>query len=372
MSALGIYVDEEHCWMGNQKGSVYVLDHKGKMLRKYEMPDGVMALVGDAAWMYAGCNNGNVYDMTGEAPRLAYEIKKGVAIDWIDIRDGLLGVSNNDGKVTLIDPESQVLWTHKGKDGRWTIRIDEKRVYHGDDDWVVAYDRVTGKRVWAAKTGDILFGWQTGGSVFVGTADDTVVRLAKKDGKRECVYKCESSIPSCATTPDGERVFAGEANGNLDCFDAAGKRLWSLPTGCGTALSMQYHEGKVFIVTGSGVFACIDVSDAAIKKAKAGKVPRTRVLKAPRTKAIKVSRKVETTRSAGNGVVLECVRDGSKLRLHVVSRGYHKDWFVQFPRDIRVEGARYVVDEVREATQGGFYRALGKIRRLVGDNGRRR
>ena len=57
--------------------------------------------------------------------------------------------------------------------------------------------------------------------------------------------------------------------------------------------------------------------------------------------------------------------DTSKLRVKVVSRGYHEDWYCQFPRDLREEGARFVVDELREATQGGFYRVVGDIKRLL-------
>ena len=38
----------------------------------------------------------------------------------------------------------------------------------------------------------------------------------------------------------------------------------------------------------------------------------------------------------------------------------------QFPRDLRREGARYLVDEVREAARGGFYRVLGDIREVQG------
>jgi hypothetical protein len=41
------------------------------------------------------------------------------------------------------------------------------------------------------------------------------------------------------------------------------------------------------------------------------------------------------------------------------------DWFCQFPRDLREKGASFVVDELSEAAQGGFYRALGDIRRLT-------
>jgi hypothetical protein len=37
---------------------------------------------------------------------------------------------------------------------------------------------------------------------------------------------------------------------------------------------------------------------------------------------------------------------------------------VQFPKDIRVPGARYVVTEVHTSARGGFYRTRGEIRRL--------
>jgi len=42
-------------------------------------------------------------------------------------------------------------------------------------------------------------------------------------------------------------------------------------------------------------------------------------------------------------VILECVREGSKLRVRIKSRGYHNDANCQFPRDIRVDGRKYSV-----------------------------
>ena len=67
---------------------------------------------------------------------------------------------------------------------------------------------------------------------------------------------------------------------------------------------------------------------------------------------------------AGNGVELACFREGGKLRMKVVSPGF-EDLNVQFPRDIRAEGAHYLVESLERSLDGSFYRVHGSITRLV-------
>src|SRR5438270_140469 len=38
MAALGIHVDDNLCWIGNENGRVYALDHEAKVVRKYKLP----------------------------------------------------------------------------------------------------------------------------------------------------------------------------------------------------------------------------------------------------------------------------------------------------------------------------------------------
>src|SRR5262249_3762801 len=154
------------------------------------------------------------------------------------------------------------------------------------------------------------------------------------------IYKCDDSMVSCATSPDGEIVFGGDSCSSVYCFDTTGKRLWKLATGCDSALSMQYHDGKVYIVTSDGTLACIDASQAAIKAAEAGSVPKAKEIKAPASsKPVAPSKAVATTKDTSKGVLLECVQDSGRPRVRVLSKGYHHDWWVQFPRDIREVGA---------------------------------
>lgn len=85
-AAFGIFVDSDRCWVGNQAGQVFALNHQGKVINQFKLPDGVKCLVADDIWISAGCDNGNVYDLTGKLPRIAYEIDENVDIFWLDIQ----------------------------------------------------------------------------------------------------------------------------------------------------------------------------------------------------------------------------------------------------------------------------------------------
>jgi Ca-activated chloride channel family protein len=74
---------------------------------------------------------------------------------------------------------------------------------------------------------------------------------------------------------------------------------------------------------------------------------------------------LETTDMVGDGVLIQCVQEGKKLRARVVSDGYNPDFNVRFPRNIRQEGILFVVDGIKETAKGDSYIALGKVRRFL-------
>ena len=73
---------------------------------------------------------------------------------------------------------------------------------------------------------------------------------------------------------------------------------------------------------------------------------------------------LEVTSDTTDAVLVQCVKDGSKLRARVVSDGYQPTWNMRFPRSIREDGMLYVVDEVMTAPDGKSYIACGKIKRF--------
>jgi Ca-activated chloride channel family protein len=72
-----------------------------------------------------------------------------------------------------------------------------------------------------------------------------------------------------------------------------------------------------------------------------------------------------TTDTVGDGILVQCVKEKSKLRARVVSDGYEPNWNMRFPRSLREEGMFFVVDEVRTGPDGKSYIACGDIKRFV-------
>ncbi|MFD7507348.1 WGR domain-containing protein [Streptomyces sp. NPDC059850] len=370
-SAFGIHVDDDRCWVGNQAGDVFNLDHDGDVLARYSLPDGVMCLVADEFWIYAGCDDGKVYDLSSKLPFAAHDIAADADIFWLDIHEGVLNVSDLEGRLTVIDHEDEHQWArHSQGQSGWMVRADDRAVYHGHSEGVTAYAPDGGRELWHTHSiGAVLFGWQEADSVYAGTGHHKVLRLSKATGAVEGTYACDGTVYSCATSPGGRFVFAGDSESSVYCFDQDGTRLWKLRTGSGSALSMQYHNERLYLVTTDGSLVCVDASEAAISAAHQGSVPAVRDVKLAAAlptyaSATAVDAVTTVAQAQAGSIVVECVQDGGRVRVHVVSEGYEPSWNVQFPRAIREPGARYVVDTLHAAA-GGFYRVRGDIRRLI-------
>lgn len=306
--------------------------------------------------------------------RLSRRTSSGPGGAVVDIRDGVLGVADARGGLTMIDHEEEFQWS-RSSDGQaaWMVRCDDEAIFHGHTAGVTAYAAADGTRLWHTKTdGNVLFGWQESESVYAGTGRHLVQKLAKADGRIEGVYRCDSAVYSCAASPEGKYVFAGDNASSVYCFTADGIRLWKLGTGCGAALSMQYRDQRLYIVTTDGSMACIDVSEQAITAAHGGQVPAPLDVKAAAaTTYAPVTRPASLPAAAapsaqgpGAGVIVECVEENGRLRIHVLAPGYRNEWNVQFPREYRMAGARYLVEDV-VASERGFYRIRGEIKRLL-------
>ncbi|WP_254174233.1 vWA domain-containing protein [Planktothrix pseudagardhii] len=177
-----------------------------------------------------------------------------------------------------------------------------------------------------------------------------------------------------------EAVSSFEQGVLVECIREGGKlRVRVISDGYNPEFNVQFprhirEEGVTYIVEEIKLSANGDFYRASgtIKRfVKPGEECQAGTQKTPKTtnlqaaKAPKSFADLETTDTVGNGVIIQCVKEGSKLRARVVSDGYNPNYNIRFPRDIRAEGVLYVVDEVRESSDGKSYAAYGKIRRLI-------
>ncbi|MFN4253002.1 WGR domain-containing protein [Deinococcus sp.] len=363
-TAFGIFAGDDQVWVGNQDGQVHALSPDGEVQRSFTLPDGVKCLVRDDRWTFAGCDDGNVYDLSGKLPFVAYEVEGSSALLWLDIHAGTLAASDWNGNVFAFDAESDQQWANVATGGKmgWMVRVDERGVYYGHSAGVGMYDRTSGLPLWQAKTrGGVLFGWQEEGDLYAGTTQNLIQRFTKA-GEHVQDYACDAAVLSCATSPGGEYVFAGDSGSAVYCFTRSGERLWKLGSGVGAALSMQYAGGRLYLVTSSGILAALDASAGAIQAAQRGEAPAPRDVKLAAAAQVSAPlTQLTVTADTGEGVRLTCERDGARLRVRPTTPGYHA-WNVQFPRNLREAGATYLVDGLEDA--GGFYRVVGDIRRV--------
>ncbi|MEA5513915.1 vWA domain-containing protein [Nodularia sp. UHCC 0506] len=167
----------------------------------------------------------------------------------------------------------------------------------------------------------------------------------------------------------------------LQCVRESGKlRVKVVSEGYDTSKNVQFPrgiraEGARYVVEGLELssdrtfyrvrgditrFAQAGVADTFVNRRNTQIISTGKAAKGPASAA-----DLETTDTIDNQVLVQCVKDGSKLRARVVSDGYEPDWNMRFPRSIREEGMLYVVDEVKTAPDGKSYIACGEIKRFV-------
>ncbi|EAZ90987.1 vWA domain-containing protein [Crocosphaera chwakensis] len=183
-----------------------------------------------------------------------------------------------------------------------------------------------------------------------------------------------------AGNADSLEAISDSGNGILlQCIRVGGKlRIKVISEGYDPNLNVQFprsirEEGVTYIVdeiTLSANQSFYRVSGNIRRLVKPGeeRQPRQTYEKPQNLKAVKSSltlADLETTDTVGDGVLIQCVQEGKKLRARVVSDGYNPDFNVRFPRSIRQEGILFVVDGIKETAKGDSYIALGKVRRFL-------
>ena len=357
-TAFGIFVNDKYIYIGDETGRISVLNHSYQLVREFKLPAGTKCIVGDGPNVFAGTDQGQVYELTGSVARLAYDFPGESAIFWMDLCDGVLAVSDNEGGLFAYDFEGESLFQTYTRNGKaWMVRVDETSIYHGGNH--IARYTFEGELLWKNPTTEVLFGYQTKSCIYAGS--NGVVMIDKHTGKKVRSYPA-NWVPSNCTNHDGSLVFCQDRD-QIKAWNKKGEQLFALNSP-NSGMSMQYFDEKLFIVGDSGL-GVVDVSDLAISDAKKGKLIETKVIYRPKDTLNEVdSSHLEKTNNPEGGIELVCTLESGKHRIKVVSEGYDQSLNCQFPKNLRKEGRRYLVHKIELSKNKLFYRISGDILEL--------
>jgi Ca-activated chloride channel homolog len=221
-------------------------------------------------------------------------------------------------------------------------------------------------------------------------------RIAQKalgnSGRKELMDQTYQAMTRNRSDLAGRGVTAGDeiysmptvsdstAGVELSCVREGGKlRVKVVSTGYDSSKNVQFPralraEGASYIVESleasqDGSF--YRVQGTIQRLAKPGETDRFQAPQRTRSTSIAKPSKgpanaadLAVTDSVGDGVLVQCVKDGSKLRARVVSDGYEPNWNMRFPRSVREENMLYVVEEIKVGPDGKSYIACGDIKRF--------
>ncbi|MEL7037316.1 MAG: VWA domain-containing protein [Cyanobacteria bacterium J06592_8] len=211
---------------------------------------------------------------------------------------------------------------------------------------------------------------------------DAETRKEMRDQSYQTRKRSRSDLKLRGVTAGNADSLAGVSEAGdgilLKCFREGGKlRVRVISDGYNSDLNVQFprnirQEGVTYVVDGVQLSAKGDfyrvqgeIRRLGDRISTGSSSTQTTSKSLQAAKATGSFEDLETVDTVGTGVLVQCVKEKGKLRARVVSDGYNPNYNIRFPRNIRVEGLLYVVDEVRESSDGKSYIAYGKIRRLL-------
>ena len=131
--ASSILATENFVYAGDESGLVVKLARKdGKQLLQSRLSAGVKCMVVDDEFVFAGTNDGCVYDLSlFERPRLVAKVEDVSQFLWLDVYKGKMAASDSKGQVAMLDYEGETIWKRRSSgNGGYMVRIDDTGAWH--------------------------------------------------------------------------------------------------------------------------------------------------------------------------------------------------------------------------------------------------
>jgi outer membrane protein assembly factor BamB len=359
----GLWVNRRGCWLSNRDGWILEINHQGEIIQKHQLSKLTRCVTGSKDSLYVGCDDGQIYELTEKIPQPIYNMRPpdnywySYQIFALEKTADSLLIADAYGKLICLDPSLEIQWQQQRSEcwQGYLLCADLHRVYQGYYRGLICYDKSTGQFLWEQLTdAPVLCGTVLEKKIIVGCSDRNIYALSKNGNSQlspkgiSTIFTCKGMPYAICATSDQQSLFISDYNWQIYRLDVQGNLQGIITLDCGAAMAMQIWNARLYAGTTQGVVVCVALDPSSEGPPN---FPQERPI-------------LPSQRETSAGVILKCFKKGTKLKIRPCSSKYNQDWNVAFPKHLRVEGARYRVDGLKESKQGGFYRVVGQIEQL--------
>ena len=286
----------------------------------------------------------------------------------MEIRDGLIAVSDNVGNLSACDIEGNQNWSRKSKGTcGWVIKADFEGIYHGHTLGVSKYSPMDGNLLWETDLDSpILYGFlNRRDHILYLSSGNSIYLLSAKTGEQIGFYPTPSPLVCNAYDYDNHRLFAADNRGRIFCFKSGddrekeGKLILATATGT-SILALFYAENKLFATTSDGKLSAYNVSDRALILLKPMINNKINIAALPITRKVTTLDSLEISQPTPHlplmpksrltdEVIVECYREFDDLQIKEIANSLHDISFTSIQIDadhhpilLNKDGLRYV------------------------------
>jgi outer membrane protein assembly factor BamB len=364
-----IWVNEQGCWSSDRDGWVVGLNHHGELIQQYKLSAMTRCLTEGEDSPLVSCDDEFIYELSGKIPQQIYQVKSEnryyYLILALEKMNNYFLIADIYGQIICLNENLKFCWKNK-RENIWLsyfLGSDHDHIYQGCYQGLICYEK-TGKFLWQYPTNaPILCGLILEDSIILGCSDRQIYRFSTQrqatNHQMSVIFSCVGMPYFLTTNSEGKTIFISDSHGNIYCLDREGNPKETLHLTRGAAMAMQCWQDVLYTGTIEGVIVCFNLSKTDQESGHYANLVTSK-----RALPLQSTNPDITSIATENSVILECIKQGKKLKIRPLSQGYHTDWNVAFPHHLRMEGSRYQVSELKESKSGKFYRVIGEIKPL--------
>ncbi len=275
MPIFGLWVNEQGCWLSNQSGWIFVVNHQGELIQQFTLKHPTRFVVAGFAEQddtpLVSCEDGFLYELTGKIPQSVYSLRSPIPYLY---RHGITAMVKSPELLFIADVYGQIFGVNESYETQWQqqdsehwlsffLGVDSDYLYQGYYHGLIAYEKLTGTLIWEIFTpAPVVCGVVFKESFLIGCSDRQIYQVHQAEGEPELMplFRC-SGIPYGMITDHAQQhLLVSDSDGKIYQWDLSNQQLESITLPKGAALTLKIWHSCLYVGTSLGDLLCFELS----------------------------------------------------------------------------------------------------------------